>query len=247
MRAPLKSWTIVLIPLASSFTAVDQNISLSSCPSRATSLLFAKKQQNRKGKAKTSTSGGSGGFGAAPKNNNDGKVRSVSGFAGSGTKPLRAAANNFDRLRKDYGKEFTNDVYCKSPLNDPELLWFVGKVNIRPDTDATPEQAVISQKRIILEYAKRELRPQNFGGKFADSLELWLAPGDSEMDAVQNKISLKKVDGSTADLSENFSVNDVGYNPEIYVGDEREKGGLRIKRDNDGNPVKPVFEVNESM
>ena len=241
MRTSLTVFTVIILPLVTSFKAFDLP---NTYKSTSIGPLFAKKQQNRKAKA---TSSGGGGFGAAPKATNDGKVRSVSGFAGSGTKPLRAAANNFDKLRKDYGKEFTRDVYCKSPLNDPELLWFVGKVNIRPDTAATPEQAVIAQKRVILEYAKRELRPQNLGGKYASSLELWLAPGDSEMDAVQNKVSLTRVDGSTTDLPENFSVSDVGYNPEIYVGDEREKGGLRIKRDDEGNPVKPVFEVNESM
>jgi hypothetical protein len=132
-------------------------------------------------------------------------------------------------------------------LNDEETFWFVGKIAFRPGTAATPEQAVLSQKRLILEYAKRELRPQNLGGKYSSSLELWLAPCDSEMDAVQNKISLTKVEGSTDDLVEDFTVKDAGYNPEIYVGDEVEKGGLRIKRDAQGNPVKPVFEVNESL
>lgn len=209
---------------------------------RQSSQLFAKKQQIKSKKA--SASSGSG-FGAVPRSTNEGKVRTVSGFAGSGTKPLRVAANTFDELREKYGKEYTYDVYCKSPLNDPELLWFVGKVNIRPETAATAEQAVIAQKRLILEYAKRELRPQNFGGKFSSSLELWIAPGDSEMDAVQNKIPLKKVEGSIDDLADDFYIGDVGYNPEIYVGDERENGGLRIKRDNYGKPVKPVFEINQ--
>jgi hypothetical protein len=157
------------------------------------------------------------------------------------------AANAFDALRNEYGKECCNDVYCKSPLNDPQLLWFVGKVAIRPNTGATRQQAVIAQKRLILEYAKSELRPQNFGGKYASSLELWLAPGDSELDAVQNKIPLEKVVGSVADLAADFAVSDVGFNPELYVGDERAKGGLRIKRDDEGKPVKPVFEMNQSM
>ena len=70
------------------------------------------------------------------------------------------------------------------------------------------------------------------------------------MDAVQNKphTILIKVEGTTSDLLEDFSVKDVGYNPEIYVGDEVEKGGLRIKRDPlTGKPIKPVFEVNQSM
>ena len=108
----------------------------------------------------------------------------------------------------------------------------------------TEFEAVISQKRLILEYAKNQLRPQNFGGPYAKSLELWLAPGDTEMDVVQNKISLVKVTGSVADLSDTFSVADVGFNPEIYVGDEIKEGGLRVTRDAEGNPMKPVFEIN---
>jgi hypothetical protein len=234
---------LLFLVVSLSFVAGFSSTASNATPMRTNTALFAKKQQNRKKKAATSASGG--GFGAAPKASDDGKVRSVSGFAGSGTKPLRVAANTFDRLQEEYGKDSTSDVYCKSPANDPELFWFVGKVVIRPNTAATPEQAVIAQKRLILEYAKRELRPQNLGGKYASSLELWLAPGDSEMDAVQNKISLTKVEGSMADLSEDFSVSDVGFNPEIYVGDEREKGGLRIKRDEEGKPVKSVFEINQ--
>jgi hypothetical protein len=211
-----------------------------------TTILWASKQQSKK---KSNTPAGStGGFGSVSKINPlEGKTRSVSGHTGSGTKPLRQAANNFDDLRKDYGGACTNDLYCKSPLNDPELLWFIGKIAVRPNTSATADQAVISQKRLILEYAKRELRPQNLGGKYADSLELWLAPGDSEMDAVQNKISLNPVVGSAADLAEDFRVADVGFNPEIYLQDEVKDGGLRIKRDSQGHPVKPVFEVNQSL
>jgi hypothetical protein len=132
-------------------------------------------------------------------------------------------------------------------LNDKETFWFVGKIAVRPGTAATPEQAILSQKRLILEYAKRELRPQNLGGKYSAELDLWLAPGDSEMDAVQNKINLVKVEGTTADLVPDFSVKDVGYNPEIYVGDEVKKGGLRIKRSEDGKPINPVFDVNHSL
>ena len=212
--------------------------------------LFAKKAKATKKKKSNKSAvggGGGGGFGSSTNSNSmDGKVRTVSGFAGSGTKPLRQAANTFDAIRAEHGKEACWDLYCKSPLNDPNRLWFIGKISVTPNTAATPEQAVIAQKRVILEYAKRELRPQNLGGKYADHLELWLAPGDSEMDCVQNKVSLTKVEGSTADLVDDFAVADVGYNPEIYVGDEREKGGLRITRDDNGDPINPVFEVNQS-
>ena len=130
-----------------------------------------------------------------PNHNNE--VRSVSGYTGSGTKPLRIAANTFDEIRKKYEKEGTTDVYVRSPLNDETTFWFAGKLARRIDPNdnkleglsiPTESEAAISQKRLILEYAKNQLRPQNFGGPFGKDLELWLAPGDSEMDVVQNKV-----------------------------------------------------------
>jgi hypothetical protein len=247
-RRDILALCIILINLAatSSFTPVRPALHIIVPQSPSSTLLFAKKQQVKKqSKSKSATGAG---FGTSTKpNSREGKVRSVSGHTGSGTKPLRVAANTFDALRKEYGEDCCGDVYCKSPLNDPELLWFVGKVAVRPNTAATAEQAILSQKRLILEYAKGQLRPQNFGGKYASTLELWLAPGDSELDAVQNKISLQKIDGSATDLVEDFAVSDVGFNPEIYIGDEVQQGGLRIKRDDEGNPVKAVFDINESL
>jgi len=200
-----------------------------------------------------SMSSGAAGFGSPSKSaSKSGKVRSVSGYTGSGTKPLRAATNTFDEIQKKYGKEATSDLYMRSPLNDEQLFWYVGKVTRRFGKDdeemkggsiPTEFEAVISQKRLIIEYAKNQLRPQNFGGPYAKTLEIWIAPGDSELDVVQNKVSLKKVTGSTSDLSETFSVNDVGFNPEIYIGDERNDGGLRVKRDENGDPFKGIFEI----
>lgn len=226
-------------------------------------------------KKKTGSGGGGGGFGGATKKNSSkavvldpSKVRSVSGYTGSGTKVLATAANNFDRIRKLFGKTATTDVYVRSPLNDESVFWFVGKVirmitdeeaeadvnsNWRPNTTTenelvgtvypTEAEAILSQKRLILEYAKNQLRPQNMGGPYSSALELWSAPGDSEMDVVQNKITLVKIDGSSKDLREGFHVKDVGYNPEIYVGDEKEKGGLRVVRDAEGRPVKDAFDI----
>lgn len=106
---------------------------------------------------------------------------------------------------------------------------------------------MICQKRLILEYASLQLRPQNLGGPYKQTLEIWTAPGDSEMDAVQNKINLEKITGSAKDIREEFSIKDVGFNPEIYVGDEIDKGGLRIVRDENGLPVKPVFSINDGV
>jgi hypothetical protein len=206
-----------------------------------------------------------GGFGspspaAVSAASSQGKSRGISGRAvGAGSKPLRQAATMFDSLRKEQGAAACHDVYVRSPDDSRTTFWFVGKIarNVKASDGSgsesesvhyvpTPTEAVLSQKRIILEYAKQHLRPQNFGGKYAATLELWLAPADSEMDVVQNKVTLERVKGSVADLSDDFSVTKVGFNPEIYVGDELNKGGLRVERDEEGRPNRPQFEVNQS-
>lgn len=198
-------------------------------PSPWMSLNASKKPSKKSAKSSSTNSNGrgggfGGGFGSAKNtasassSSTAAKTRSLSSHApGAGTKPLRTAANTFDQLRQEHGPECTHDVYCRSPLNDKDTFWFVGKVAVRPGTAATATQACLSQKRLILEYSKSELRPQNLAGRYASTLELWLAPGDSEMDAVQNKVRLERVEGSAADLAEDFNVKDVGFNPEIYV------------------------------
>ena len=193
------------------------------------------------------------------KNALQGKLRSVSSTArvGAGSKQLRQAALTFDRIRKEHGKEFSNDVYVRSPLNSTSTFWFVGKVAYEPRAIvALPEKqtsvdagvlACIAQKRLILEYSMHHLRPQNLGGTYASALEIWLAPADSEMDVAQNKVTLRPVIGSArTTLPEHFKADSVGYNPEIYVGDEITQGGLRVQRDEHGEPIKPVFEVNQT-
>jgi hypothetical protein len=156
---------------------------------------------------------------------------------------MRKSALNFDELVKQQSTTVA-DVYVRSPLNSLTTFWFVGKVACT--LEATPTQAVIAQKRLILEYSKGELRPQNFAGKYAKELQVWLAPGNSEMDVVQNKITLEQVTGNAQELVD-FDLSLVGFNPEIYVGDEKTKGGLRVELDETGRPIKPVFDVNESL
>jgi hypothetical protein len=207
---------------------------------RRNSILWSKRKENSSGS----------GFGAPKKNDLQGKLRSVSNKGnaaiGAGSKQLRQAALTFDRIRKEHGKEASNDVYVRSPLNSPTTFWFVGKVAFENDTIGGVV-ACLSQKRLILEYSMHHLRPQNLGGKYTSTLELWLAPPDSEMDVAQNKVTLQRVVGSAADLPEQFNVATVGYNPEIYVGDEVTQGGLRVERDEQGRPTKPVFEVQQTV
>ena len=249
------SWILFhAIHLASSFSAHQQTFVQPSTHLPQYYLqnkswsLYAKKQKTKPKRSGT-------GFGAAPKSKSQTiQTRTVSGHTGSGTKPLREAANTFDALRKAYGPESCHDLYVRSPSNDETLFWFVGKISRCTDSSKlkgtilpTPNEAVICQKRLILEYASLQLRPQNLGGPYKNNLEIWTAPGDSEMDAVQNKVSLEKVTGSAKEIRDGFSMKDVGFNPEIYVGDEIDKGGLRIVRDEEGKPVKPVFSINDGV
>lgn len=188
---------------------------------------------------KGGTTSAGGGFGV---------IRKQASTGYTGVKALRKATNNYDRLKKQYedNKDVCRDLYVRSPLNNEKLFWFVGKIICDPTASVSVEEAALAQKRLILDYAKLKLRPNNFGGKYANTLEIWLAPGDSEMDTVQNKVSLEQVKGSSSDIPQDLDKDVFGYNPEIYVGEEIEKGGLRVERDENGHPTKPVFEVNES-
>ena len=91
----------------------------------------------------------------------------------------------------------------------------------------------MSQKHLIMEYMKNQLRPQNMGGASVRNIELWMPPGDLDMNVVQNKVGLVRVAGSGRNLREGFHVKDAGFGPEIYVGDEKD-GGMRVIRDGEG-------------
>ena len=58
-------------------------------------------------------------------------------------------------------------------------------------------------------------------------------PGDSEMDDLQNKVDLTHIVGSSRNLREGCHVKDTGFGPEIYEGDMKKDGGLRVVRDRD--------------
>uniref|UniRef100_A0A7S3KW06 Uncharacterized protein n=1 Tax=Amphora coffeiformis TaxID=265554 RepID=A0A7S3KW06_9STRA len=234
---------------------------------RTTFTQVSAKKVKRKTTPSSTNSAGGGGFGKAPaadaakSSSSAGTVIPFSGHSGSGTKALRKVANQFDAIRKEHGVSACRDVYVRSPLHSASTFWFVGKIACVPttlaDNDDTDNNAVdaphfvqtsLLLKRIILEYSKDQLRPQAMGGKYASALELWLAPGDSEMDVATNKVNLLPVRGSLSSFSTiNLAASDIGYNPEIYVGDERVKGGLHVERDENGVTTKPPFEPNLSQ
>lgn len=152
---------------------------------------------------------------------------------GDFAKLLARMTKIFDTIKTDGS---IADIYARSTLTD--TFWFVGKVCFSKELEVIPSISSISM--LIFEYAK-SLRPSELAGPRSPlfELEIWHAIGDSEMNVAQNKVSLQKVDVNVADST--FVVNDkVGFQPEIYVDGEP---GFRCRRDNQGRPLAPSFEV----
>lgn len=138
---------------------------------------------------------------------------------------------NFVAIREAGGKELTNDVYIREP--NTEVFWFVGKV--ARVSDVTLAQAV-SRQWPLIETHGANLRPiELFPGR--GSLEIWCAPGDSEMEVAYNNPDLvftkmtREVDGANA-VKNSF----IGFQGEMYEGGEQ---GFRTWRKEDGTPAKP--------
>lgn len=143
---------------------------------------------------------------------------------------------NFVAIRQAGGKELTNDVYIQDPKNT-EVFWFVGKV--ARVSDVTLEEA-ISRQWSLIETHGANLRPfELFPAR--GSLELWTAPGDSEMQVAYNDPDLvfqkmeRNVDGA-----ESIKNSFVGFQGEMY---ERGEEGFRTLRNQDGRAANPPIQT----
>lgn len=145
---------------------------------------------------------------------------------------------HFVAIRQAGGKELTNDVYIREPNSDE--FWFVGKV--ARVSDVTVEQA-ISRQWPLIESHGSNLRPiELFPAR--GSLEIWCAPGDSEMEVAYNDPDLvftkmkREVEGAS-DIKNAL----VGFQGENYEGGEE---GFRTWRDEEGRATRlPVQSPNQ--
>jgi len=141
---------------------------------------------------------------------------------------------NFLAIREAAGPELTNDIYVRDP--DKSTFWFAGKV--ARVSDVSLEQAVARTYALIEEHAAR-LRPlELYNTKQNGMLEIWTAPGDSEIDVSYNRPNVQFVKMSRSDVVEGAdAVKNVaiGFQGEIYEGGEE---GFRTERTEDGLPVK---------
>lgn len=144
---------------------------------------------------------------------------------------VRRQHENFISIRDAGGKEVTNDVYARDPSSD--TWWFVGKVARISDVSL---EECISRQWNLIEHHSTNLRPlELFPAR--GSLQIWTAPGDSEMDVAYNRptcvFQRMPRDVPSADaVKSNF----VGFQGEMY---EKGEEGFRTWRKEDGTPLKP--------
>lgn len=156
---------------------------------------------------------------------------------GSYSTVLSQRCATFEQMRYDPNRtSFTiHDVYAR--LKGSETCWFIGK--IAHHHNFTSAEAFASLHVLLREYSKT-LRPVELGGPKAGGkeIELWSAPGNTEMQAVQNKINLTKIEVSQTTIPAPYT--SIGYEPEVYQSNEV---GFRIRRDAQGLPLETAFEV----
>ena len=163
------------------------------------------------------------------------KKPSAKKAAGSfdGKKSFEMQMRSWNTLHEDGKKADEVDVYVRSAKSDK--FWFVGKSAARAGAcdDAAAYSAVV-QKRLCLEHAKLlklELRT-------AKTLQLWCAPGNTEMKVAQKMIGLRPLDGLKG-AREALPLDECGFMPEQYekANGEMEQG-FYVRLPDDGQPAK---------
>jgi hypothetical protein len=127
----------------------------------------------------------------------------------------------------------TNDIYVRDGTN--EIFWFCGKV--ARVSDISLEECVARQWPLIEQHAAN-LRPLELSPK-KGVLEIWTAPGDSELDIAYNRPEVvmqkmnRDVEPSSGTKIRNMLV---GFQGEIY---DQGEDGFRTWRTEDGRAAQP--------
>lgn len=139
--------------------------------------------------------------------------------------------DRFVAIREAGGAELTHDVYARSD-SASDNFWFVGKA--AAVSDVPVELAVARQWNLIEEHASR-LRPLELF-PVRGSMELWTAPGDSELDVAYNRPHIRFVEMARTDEVDGalkVRAVEVGFQGEMYDPGEE---GFRTLRNDDGLP-----------
>jgi len=153
---------------------------------------------------------------------------------------IRRQLKYFEAMRAVGGKDCVADIYCRDNGSPDKKLkqtfWFIGKV-ARCTGTVSLNEAVGRQWNLIEEHAAR-LRHVELGPSFKDlRLEIWAAPGDSEMEMAQNRLTTNMEMMYRLEKSEweKVPLDEVGFEGELQDGEE----GLRVLRTDDGHVMDP--------
>lgn len=145
---------------------------------------------------------------------------------------------NFEKIKVIAGKDLVNDIYCRDP-DDGTTYWYVGK--IARISDVSIEKAMARQWSMIEEHSAR-LRPTELYPNWG-KLQLWVAPGESELDVAYCKPDLTFVQMQHEVEGANEVRNvEVGFAGELYEDNEE---GFRTRRTDDGKAVKSEIQQQE--
>jgi hypothetical protein len=146
---------------------------------------------------------------------------------------VKRSHENFLSLRNIGGKDLCFDIYGKSPLPNNEEVWYIGKV--AKVSDVSLEDCIARQWNIIETHATN-LRPIELYSQ-RGSLELWTAPGDTELDVAYNRPELIMTKMEHYEVTpDQLKNNMIGFQGEVYQEGEE---GFRSWRKKDGSPARP--------
>jgi hypothetical protein len=136
------------------------------------------------------------------------------------------------------------DVYARVPAGADgaasQTLYFVGKVI----SEVAPAHASLAAQAVLVREHARVYQPTVFGAADDDdAIELWLAPGNTEMRVAQNELSLTRWSPPAADV-ELPSAGACGFEPETAPPPHMGGGPFIVKRDGEGQPLGAAFQAN---
>mmetsp|Transcript_42835 Transcript_42835/g.48673 ORF Transcript_42835/g.48673 Transcript_42835/m.48673 type:complete len:217 (+) Transcript_42835:94-744(+) len=145
---------------------------------------------------------------------------------------IQRQKNTYYQIRESMGEDIEDcirDVYGKAyPQNQ---FWYIGKLAF---TSGTVSEAVALQRQwnLLQEHGSR-LRPVELGRAFG-RIEIFIAPGDSEVDVSNNEMPLKRIPRPPKDTIteiQKVSLKEIGLNLEIVTNNGL---GFRVDRSPSG-------------
>jgi hypothetical protein len=131
--------------------------------------------------------------------------------------------------------ELINDIYIRDPKQ--QVFWYIGKA--ARVSDVSIEECVARQWN-IMENHGIQLRPLDlFPAR--GLLQIWVAPGDSEIDVAYNRPELKfeRMYNNLPEVADTIPNVMVGFQGEVYDPGEP---GFRTVRTDDGRPANPEIQ-----